>query len=224
MKTILITLGSKEYHNYMVILGESITKYYPEIYPIFYIVDDIEAQSKELLQKYGEIRYLEHDTNISKPLFCATRRAYLIPELRAEFPADSIMWVDADSVFRRRDEALLTFLQNTSVSMRPKNLKEGKFASGVIVSGPQSSNFFETYLNFVSREIGSGRWMTDQECLNKTYQFCKSRMNDFGYKPLPNKYCDVWFSDDGVLWTAKGDFSRMNMYNILSAESVSQKT
>ena len=37
--------------------------------------------------------------------------------------------------------------------------------------------------------------------LNKTYQGLK---NHIDFKPLPNKFCDVWFSDDGVLWTAKG--------------------
>lgn len=193
----VFSVANKPYLKYIDVLSASVKKYFPEANFLGCLVN---CPDKD----YGfDVRHIEHDKRMSEPNFCAGLRTKMFRDLLDE-GHKTLIYVDADSCFIRSAKELIEHVNSCGVSMRPKSLEEGLFASGVITCNASKKgvrDFFESYRKNYQENINAGDWFSDQKMLNKTYQGLK---NHIDFKPLPNKFCDVWFSDDGVLWTAKG--------------------
>ena len=164
------------------------------------IVELVNMESKYLKiveQWHSDITV--RSTSVEKSLeknFCTNRRAFLFREYRKK-KFGHMMWLDADSVIRRPCDDLADHLLSCDLTMRMKT--EKKFAAGTIGMG--NSQICTEMTNEYYRMVeADSSWMSNQNNLNNLYAKFKKRIR---FKPLPNTYCDVWLSDEGVIWAAK---------------------
>jgi len=139
--------------------------------------------------------------------YCTNRRAFLMYELRKQVD-DILMWVDCDSVFIKSCDDLYNHLISCEITMRRKKAAD-KFAAGVI--GLNSSKicheFVDDYWKLVSKNDRT--WGVNQKELRACYRMYKDRIK---FEYLPKIYCDVWLSDEGVIWTAKSKTKHDDRY------------
>lgn len=200
---ILFSLTDPEYFKYIKALIRSSKKYFSESKFCATLVNCNDKQINQLKKINNCDILIENKKFLNdheKRCYCASRRAHLFIKLREKYPDDYLVWVDADSIFVKNAKLFSNHIISCDVSMRPKNLKIGTFASGVITSGPKSIDFFNEYNNKINSKLNLNKWLTDQKMLNLTYNEFKNKIN---FKPLPNIFCDVWYSNNGVLWVAK---------------------
>lgn len=200
----LFSLADTKYFKYIKALIKSSVFYFPYAHLNIFLVNVNKKNIKEFNNIENcniSIEDKKFENDRKKRCYCASRRAYLFVELRKKYPNDHLVWIDADSVFIKRAKSFKKHILSCDVSMRPKDLNKGKFASGVIVSGPNSVEFFDEYYNKINKNAHLYKWTNDQEMLNLTYREFKKKIN---FKPLPKIFCDVWYSNQGVLWIAKG--------------------
>lgn len=208
----LFSLSDSVYFKYLKSLVKSSRKYYPELKFYIFLVN---PTKKQILQMDGIpntvtiVEEKKFKNEREKRCYCASRRGYLFTKLREWLPNNHLVWIDSDSVFIKRDKSFHKHILSCDVSMRAKNLKQGKFASGVISGGPKSSDFFKEYYNKINSRMDLLEWTSDQKMLNATYHDFKNKIN---FKPLPKIFCDVWYTDKGVLWVAKGKCRNDNRY------------
>ena len=157
-------------------------------------LDEIKSLHSDIL-----VRILNKNFNSEheKKCFCTNRRASLFREFRQK-EYGPLMWLDADSIIRSSCNALADHLLSCDLTMRPKKTK-ATFAAGTIglVVSPVCVEMAGRYEHLTN---GVATWMSNQLNLNKLYRQYKKRIN---FKPLPNIYCDVLLSDEGIIWAAK---------------------
>lgn len=208
----LFSLADAAYFKYIKALVKSSRKYFPKARFCVFLVN---VTKKHLRQLDGvdciiKTEKKKFKSDREKRCYCASRRGYIFTQLRKEHPDDHLVWIDSDSVFIKNASSIFKkHILSCDVSMRPKSLKQGKFASAVIVSGPKSIDFFNEYYKKINDRMKLYEWTSDQKMLNLTYREFKNKIN---FKPLPRMFCDVWYSDKGVLWVAKGKCRDDNRY------------
>lgn len=192
----IFSVANEPYLGYLKTLHASIKRYLPNSKFIGFLVD-CKKDNYDF-----DARHIQSDEKIPVNNFCAGLRTRLFVDLLEEINTP-LLYIDADSIFVNEADSLIEHINSCGVSMRPKNLDEGTFASGVISCNPNKliNNFFQNYKKNYLDVLYLGDWFSDQKMLNKTYQEMKDKIN---FKPLPNKFCDVWFSEEGIIWTAKG--------------------
>lgn len=152
------------------------------------------------------IEEVDFADDLEKRCYCTNRRAHLFKYLRDKTD-DMLLWVDADSIFRKDCSFLTEHLNSCELTMRRKK-RADKFAAGIIgiYSTPICKEFIDYYYDLVEADKG---WMSNQVHLRDAYLEFKDRINfDF----LDKRYCDVWLSDDGVIWTAKSKLKNTEKY------------
>ena len=149
---------------------------------------------------------------------------------------DIIMWLDADAIIRKPSYDELHRLGNTcDISMRLKVTKQiGKgFMGGLILLGNTSGSmrFAKLYNRKLSNEkfsylkvpsvVNGGDlhkipprarqiWMSNQNLLFVCYNTVRKLVK---FKPLPFKFLDTRFLDDGHIWTVKTSTRRDPKFN-----------
>lgn len=207
----IISLADSSYFEYLLCFVRSASKYFPSALFHAVLVNPLEGQVEQLKDSHDRIDVVVEEvkfkTKQAKKCYCASRRAYLFHKLREEFDG-ILLWVDADSIIRGSCDDLIQHLDSCELTMRPKSDREGCFASGVIGIGNSQicKDFIKEYYR---RVLKDKTWMSDQNNLNITYGLFKNMIN---FKPLDDKYCDVWLSDDGIIWEAKSDKKRGERY------------
>ena len=211
---ILFSLADAKYFRYIKALVRSSREYFPDsIFHIFLVNVDKEC----IMQLTGinncmiSTEKRNFSNELEKKCYCASRRGFLFTKLRRRYPNAHLVWIDSDSVFIKNAESFKKHILSCDVSMRPKNLILGKFASGVIISGPNSIDFFNEYYNKINKRINLNDWTSDQKMLNLNYRQFKDKIN---FKSLPKIFCDVWYSNEGVLWVAKGKCRNNSRYQM----------
>lgn len=206
----IISLADEDYFEYLCCCVASASLNFSEASFFVVLVNPKENYKERLKSIHNNIEIVIEKKDFSshqeKKCYCASRRAFLFYDLRSKTD-DILLWIDADSIIRSSCKDLIEHLNSCDITMRPKD-NPGKFASGVI--GVNNSNicydFVEEYYKRVSKD---NSWMSDQNNLNETYSFFKDKIN---YQPLENKYCDVWLSEDGVIWEAKSKKKKDKKY------------
>jgi len=201
---VLFSLADTKYFNYIKALVKSSRKYFSDsIFRIFLVnvdkkcVSQLSGINNCIISTEKKFFFSE----LEKKCYCASRRGYLFIELRKQYPNDHLVWIDSDSVFVKSTKPFKKHILSCDVSMRPKDLILGKFASGVIISGPKSIDFFNAYYKKIKNRLHLNDWTSDQKMLDLNYRQFKNKID---FKSLPEIFCDVWYSDEGVLWVAKG--------------------
>jgi hypothetical protein len=206
----IISLADPDYFEYLVCFVKSANVNFPSASFYAVLVNPIEGQADELKNSHDNIEVVVETKKFKsiqeKKCYCASRRAKLFYDLRSQ-TEDMLIWIDADSIIRGSCDDLIKHLDSCELTMRPKKTPD-KFASGVIGIGNSEVcvNFIAEYNEKVSKDKS---WMSDQNNLNDTYVLFKDVIN---FKPLPDKYCDVWLSDDGIIWEAKSKKKRGKRY------------
>ncbi|MDB4337434.1 hypothetical protein OAA09_00290 [bacterium] len=143
----------------------------------------------------------------SLPRYCAGFRTLVFGPDREKYfkKTDNLVWIDADSIVRSDLSSLENFCNshNFDMAARPKN-KKNKFASGLIVqkSTQQGIDFGNSWHSKWKERYKNLEWTADQNSFNDTVVSSYS----FGIattKGLPKRFCDVWITDEGVIWQAK---------------------
>lgn len=169
----------------------------------------LEASIKRYLPK-AEFYCLMGTTQ--SPMYYAHVRGKLLQD-HITWEGGHVVWVDADSIFVKEGSGFIEHVCSCDLTMRPKGKDWSKarcFASGVI--GVRDSAVMDQFCADYDREIKRCEkkkkpWYADQKALNNMYASWKGKID---IKHLPFKYCDTRMSDEGVLWTAKGEEGRAN--------------
>lgn len=137
--------------------------------------------------------------------FCTNRRAALFREYRKK-ESGPLIWIDADSLIRRPCNDLADHILSCDLTMRNKT--KNKFAAGTIGIGNSRicTELVNRYYEMVKADTS---WMSNQNNLNRLYAEFKKRIN---FVSLPNIYCDVWLSDEGIIWAAKARKKKSERY------------
>lgn len=147
------------------------------------------------------------------PMYYAHVRGKLFRDM-IDCTGGHIVWVDADSIFVKEGSGFAKHVLSCDLTMRPKGRDWSTarcFASGVVGmrNTAEMNAFSVAYDNEIKRcEKKRKPWYADQKALNNTYAAWKRKIY---FQALPFKYCDTRMSDEGVLWTAKGEKGRANI-------------
>lgn len=106
-----------------------------------------------------------------------------------------LFWIDADSIVRKPVDDLFKYVADATVTAKQKS--ENEYASGVLGISTNALSFAKTYRTLVN---GDEHWKSDQRNLAKALSLHK---HDVTFRPLPERFCDTAFTDEGVIWTAK---------------------
>ena len=115
---------------------------------------------------------------------------------------DTLVWVDADSIVREDLSVVSDFCkEDFDVAARGKNDKL-KFASGFIIVKPTPSaeKFSNLLYNNWEKRFSENEWTADQNAFNEA---ARSLVGETSVLKAPKVFCDVWLSDEGVIWQAK---------------------
>tara|TARA_B100000214_G_scaffold188698_1_gene136233 strand:+ start:1181 stop:2965 length:1785 start_codon:yes stop_codon:yes gene_type:complete len=115
---------------------------------------------------------------------------------------DTLVWVDADSIVREDLSVVEDFCkEDFDVSARGKNDKL-KFASGFIIVKPTTAaeKFSNLLYNNWEKRYSENEWTADQNAFNEA---ARSLVGETSVLKAPKVFCDVWLSDEGVIWQAK---------------------
>ena len=207
----IVTLADVSYYKVLFSMISSVNVFCGDI-NIHVVLVNADKSHEEKLKKCHdkiniEMENVKFSTEGEKRNYCTNRRAYLFKILRDVYEGH-LVWVDADSIFRGDATDFKKHISDCEITMRPKDLKKGTFAAGVIGIGdtPICRDFINSYYDRVESEKD---WMSNQRNLNETYRGYKGKIN---FKPLDKKYCDVWLSDKGVLWAAKSKQKKDKRY------------
>lgn len=204
----IITLSDGAYFNLLIPMVNSVNINFPEA-NMHIVLVNIEEEKDELIRKINPTYEVVHENVDLKgndlKCYCTNRRMFLLNDIRG-MDNSFLIWIDADSLVRKRCDELVALSHSCELTMRQKT--EKKHAAGVIGIG--NSNVCKEFLNRYSLigEIEKD-WMSNQRNLSNIYKEFKDRIS---YKPLPNKFCDVWLSDDGVIWAAKSKLKKSEKY------------
>ena len=209
----IITLADGEYFKLMLGMIRSLRVHWSQASVYAVLVNSTDRQERVLRAAHDRITIirdnLSFSSNNEKRCYCTNRRGYLFKKLRQKL-SGHLLWIDADAIFRKKCDSFMSHVLGCELTMRPKDLKRGTFAAGVIGIGDSvvCNEFIEDYYSEVNRD---GDWMSNQRNLNKTYWKYKEKID---YKVLDKKYCDVWLSDEGVLWQAKSKLKKNKKYKL----------
>ena len=148
--------------------------------------------------------------------FCAGFRTHIFGDARDEYfdTNDALVWIDADSIVRNDLKELEDFCENNDfdVSARPKNTKY-KYASGLIIQKPtiHGKNFGIVWNQKWSKRFEEEEWTADQNAFNDAVSYLMSR-NKISTMGAPKSFCDVWLSDNGLIWQAKHQTKMKKVY------------
>lgn len=204
----IVTVADSKYLEFLIPMINSASINFPEADMYINLINvgkEIDVVIKGINNKYEIVHEEVKLQGVELRNYCGHRRMSLLEELRKK--TDSfLLWVDADSLIVKSCEELIELSKTCDLTMREK--QPGKHASGVIGVGSKDIcyDFLKHY-----KEIGEKEkdWGSDQRNLSKAYGDFKHKIN---YKPLPNKFCDVWLSDEGVIWAIKTKFRNSEKY------------
>ena len=199
----IITLSDHSYFHFLKPMVYSCNLNFKQANMHVVLVNCSESEKEEIENMHDNITVIhekiEFNSDQEKRGYCTNRRAYLINYLRNN-SEDIVVWVDADSIFRKNCDSLYQHFNSCELTMRGRDHDIEDFAAGVIGLGntPVCYDFSKRYYDMV--KTNDRTWAVDQYKLKECYFEFKSKIN---FISLPYKYCDVWFSDDGVIWSAK---------------------
>jgi len=138
--------------------------------------------------------------------YCAGFRTYIFSsQNRRQSGNSTLVWIDADSIVRSPLSAIEEFCENNvfDMSARGKNTKF-KFASGFVIQKdtPSAREFGKIWNRKWQKRFDSGEWTADQNAFNDTVAYTTSRLIASTIV-APREFCDVWLSDEGLIWQAK---------------------
>jgi hypothetical protein len=209
----IITLADGEYFKMLLSMVRSLSHHCKGAGVHAILVNSTDKQEAIIRKAHDKITVVRDDLSFSsdseKRCYCTNRRGYLFKKMRSKL-SGHLVWIDADSIFRKNCDSFMSHVSSCELTMRPKDLKKGTFAAGVIGIGDSliCHEFIEDYYDAVNKDKD---WMSNQRNLNKTYWKYRKKIN---YKVLDKKYCDVWMSDGGVLWCAKSKLHKSKKYRL----------
>ena len=146
--------------------------------------------------------------------WCAGVRTFIMGmnDLRNQFfeSDDTLVWLDADSIIRKPIESFLEFIQNNDFDMAARGKNDDfKYASGVVVQKPTTPA--QRFGSRWHQNWGAlfGEWTADQNAFNQSSYELKDSVK---VQKLPKKFCDVWLSEEGVIWQAKHQTKQIKRY------------
>lgn len=151
------------------------------------------------------------------PRYCAGFRTYIFGPNRSDYfsEEDTLVWIDADSLVRKDLKSLELFCKENEfdTSARPKNKKD-KFASGLIVQKQTSEGllFGHQWHEKWKERFYNEEWTADQNSFNDTVSSNHSK-NISKTIGLPREFCDVWITEEGVIWQAKHQTKMKKTYS-----------
>lgn len=202
-----ITLASEDYLDYLRGFLTSANKFYPDIsiyvilvnvsYHIAKEIRDLHAKCKVIIER------IKFPSEKYKRCYCAGRRAELFNIIRKERKDHILVWIDADSIFKKRNLNLINILTKYDVGMRKKYEKTNKIGSGIICINTSkiASRFIKKYAKYSRKRFKLLDWFNDQKMLEKTFNKLKSKLN---FTLIEYPFCDTSFSDEGIIWIGKG--------------------
>ena len=215
-KITILTLANMTYYQYLLPLVKSVNCFFNEAKMEIYLVDfggDKELEEICSVNSNYNIHFVKSPKSIPIKCYCTNARADLFYQHR-RINDDILLWIDADSIILKSCDDLGKHLRSCELTMRAKSLD--RFAAGVIGIGYSDicHRMVDRYRYMVTKRYSE--WMANQECLNVLYGEFKDIVE---FKPLPKIYCDVWLSDEGVIWAAKAD-KKMDQKYVSAINSV----
>jgi hypothetical protein len=181
---------------------KSFLHHYPEFFVDLYLVN---VENKDRVVGISDrVRIHEesvHFKNISeKRNYCTNRRNYLMYSHNRD-NSDVIMWMDADSICRKRSDEWLHIIQSEEHDVIFYGW-DGYPLGGVISvrKGIGGSLFLQKYYNAYSQDsyLSSSRdtWMLNQNCIKPIVKNNPS----FKYQYLKHPFYDSKLKDDAYIW------------------------
>lgn len=151
----------------------------------------------------------------AKRCYCAGLRIPLFAKLRAIHPNCLLLWLDADTIIRRKCSDFFETMLKHDVSIRAKpsdktslqkektSLANGKYWSGIIGISPTSAGnaFIQAYnmhyQNLLARNLN---WFNDQKALDGAF----TDVDNLSHYDIPKQYMDFHMADSSPIWVCKG--------------------
>ncbi len=226
-KIVVCTVASNDFLVYLERLLASAQKHLPN--QMFFIVlvnvDEMKVPYLKSLYRNSEVihDYVKFNSLAEQSGYCTNRRAKLFPLLMDKYNTP-IIWVDADSMFVKNAEELITYAGKYDLSVIYRKDHVSFQASlqklQSLPKGPLGTPFFGVFLNSViitnnsvsAKELFHDfskrvekmpiAWFADQEGLYLSYRKFKDKIV---FKPLGRNICSYKMDSASIIWTFKGE-------------------
>jgi len=235
----VITVSDQKYLDYLKIFLNSAKINMPKAIMEVWMVNVDKGVEKELKAINGNTVCHFREVAFANPMqtrcFCTNWRGELLLDYLKR-TKDIIMWLDADAIIRKPSyDELYALGKKCDLSLRlkvPKQIGKG-FMGGLILLGNTSGSmrFAKLYNRKLSQEkysylkvpsVPSGGdlhkippkarnvWMSNQNLLFFCYNSMRQQIK---FKPLPGKFLDTRFTDNGHIWTVKTSTRRDHKFH-----------